>query len=51
MILEHNARRDHMDGIASLTRELPQLQGVELLPYTVDSWNKYLRKRGVRVIS
>ncbi len=78
MIPEHNARPEHLDGIASLARELPQLRGVELLAYydlwraklkrfgltsklpesvkppslsTVDAWNKYLRKRGVRVIS
>ena len=78
MIPEHNARPEHLDGIVDLARELPQLEGVELLAYydlwraklkrfgltsklpesvkppsrsTVDSWNKYLRDRGVRVIS
>ena len=77
MIPEHNARPEHLDGIAGLARELPQLQGVELLAYydfwraklerfglkselpesvkppsrdTVNSWNDYLRKRGVRVV-
>jgi pyruvate-formate lyase-activating enzyme len=78
MIPGYNARSGHLDGIVDLARELPQLQGVELLAYydlwraklerfglkselpesvkppsrgTVDSWNEYLRKRGVRVIS
>ncbi|MHC4147495.1 MAG: hypothetical protein ACYS7Y_25640 [Planctomycetota bacterium] len=77
MIPGHNARPEHLDGIAGLASELPQLRGVELLAYydlwraklerfglktklpesvkppsrgTVDSWNDYLRKRGVRVV-
>ncbi|MFB3825741.1 MAG: glycyl-radical enzyme activating protein [Bryobacteraceae bacterium] len=33
MIPEYNARREHLDGIAALARELPNLRGVELLPY------------------
>jgi glycyl-radical enzyme activating protein len=33
MIPEYNARREHLDGIAALARELPKLKGVELLPY------------------
>ncbi len=33
MIPEYNARREHLDGIAALARELPNLKGVELLPY------------------
>jgi len=33
MIPEHNARQEHLDGIATLWRELPRLLGVELLPY------------------
>lgn len=76
MIPQHNARKEHLDGIARLARELPNLEGVELLPYydlwraklkrfgltsqlpesvkppdrsTVDSWNDYLRSRGVRL--
>jgi pyruvate formate lyase activating enzyme len=78
MIPEHNARREHLDGIVALCRRLPKLQGVELLPYydlwraklerfglestlpesvkppsreTVDSWNAYLRQRGVQLVS
>ena len=33
MIPEYNARKEHLDGIAALARELPNLKGVELLPY------------------
>jgi pyruvate formate lyase activating enzyme len=33
MIPEYNARKEHLDGIAALARELPRLKGVELLPY------------------
>ena len=33
MIPEYNARQEHLDGIAALARELPNLVGVELLPY------------------
>jgi pyruvate formate lyase activating enzyme len=33
MIPEFNARREHLDGIASLARSLPNLKGVEILPY------------------
>ncbi|MBI4877578.1 MAG: glycyl-radical enzyme activating protein [Acidobacteria bacterium] len=33
LIPEYNARREHLDGIAALARELPGLKGVELLPY------------------
>lgn len=33
MIPEYNARKEHLDGIAALARELPKLKGVELLPY------------------
>jgi len=76
MIPEHNARDDHLDGIAAIAAELPNLIGVELLPYfdlwrsklsrfglsdrlppsvkppdkkTVDGWNGYLRRRGVKI--
>jgi pyruvate formate lyase activating enzyme len=76
MIPECNARPDHLDGIVALSRRLPRLQGVELLPYfdfwrgklarfglktdlpatvkpplrdTMQTWNTYLRERGVRV--
>ena len=33
MIPEYNARKEHLDGIAAIARELPHLKGVELLPY------------------
>ena len=33
MIPEHNARKEHLDGIAAIARELPGLMGVELLAY------------------
>jgi pyruvate-formate lyase-activating enzyme len=33
MIPEYNARREHLNGIAAIARELPKLVGVELLPY------------------
>jgi pyruvate formate lyase activating enzyme len=33
VIPEFNARNEHLDGIAALARELPNLKGVELLPY------------------
>jgi pyruvate formate lyase activating enzyme len=33
MIPEFNARKEHLDGIAALSRELPKLKGVEILPY------------------
>jgi pyruvate formate lyase activating enzyme len=33
MIPEHNARKEHLDGIAATARELPGLIGVELLAY------------------
>ncbi len=33
VIPEFNARKEHLDGIAAIARELPNLKGVELLPY------------------
>ena len=78
MIPQHNARREHLDGIAALAKSLPRSQGVQLLPYydlwrakldrfglssqlpesvkppdpdTVNSWQDYLRTRGVTVVS
>jgi glycyl-radical enzyme activating protein len=33
LIPQHNARREHLDGIAELSRALPRLKGVEVLPY------------------
>jgi pyruvate formate lyase activating enzyme len=77
MIPQHNARQEHLDGIVAISRRLPKLEGVELLPYydlwraklarfglsarlpetvkppaseSVDGWNAYLRRQGVRVM-
>lgn len=33
VIPEYNARKEHLDGIAALSREMPRLLGVELLAY------------------
>jgi pyruvate formate lyase activating enzyme len=33
MVPEYNARQEHLAAIAALARELPNLRGVELLPY------------------
>jgi glycyl-radical enzyme activating protein len=46
MIPQHNARRDHLDGIVALSRELPGLEGVELLPY-YDFWRSKLKRFGL----
>ena len=46
MIPEHNARREHLDGIAALAHRLPRLQGVELLPY-YDLWRAKLERFGL----
>jgi pyruvate formate lyase activating enzyme len=46
MIPQHNARREHLDGIADLTRELPNIEGVELLPY-YDLWRAKLTRFGL----
>jgi pyruvate formate lyase activating enzyme len=46
MIPEHNARPDHLDGIAALARQLPRLAGVELLPY-YDLWRGKLKRMGL----
>jgi pyruvate formate lyase activating enzyme len=46
MIPGHNARTEHLDGIAALARELPNLQGVELLPY-YDLWRSKLPRLGL----
>ena len=45
MIPQHNARPDHLDGIAALAHELPNLTGVELLPY-YDLWRAKLKRFG-----
>lgn len=46
MIPQHNARQDHLDGIVSLARSLPKLQGLELLPY-YDLWRAKLNRFGL----
>ena len=46
MIPQHNARKDHLDGIVALARELPKLEGVELLPY-YDLWRAKLKRFGL----
>jgi pyruvate formate lyase activating enzyme len=43
MIPQHNARREHLAGIAALARSLPNLLGVELLPY-YDLWRAKLAR-------
>jgi pyruvate formate lyase activating enzyme len=47
MIPGHNARREHLDGIVALTRRLPNLHGVELLPY-FDLWRGKLKRLGLQ---
>lgn len=47
MIPECNARPDHLDGIVALSRRLPRLQGVELLPY-FDFWRGKLQRFGLK---
>ena len=46
MIPQHNARREHLDGIAALAGRLPQLEGIELLPY-YDLWRAKLKRFGL----
>jgi len=46
MIPQHNARQEHLDGIVALTRELPKLVGVEVLPY-YDLWRGKLKRFGL----
>jgi pyruvate formate lyase activating enzyme len=46
MIPRHNARQEHLDGIVALSRELPKLEGVELLPY-YDLWRAKLKRFGL----
>lgn len=46
MIPQHNARRDHLDGIVALARSLPNIEGVELLPY-YDLWRAKLDRFGL----
>jgi pyruvate formate lyase activating enzyme len=47
MIPQHNARQEHLDGIAALVRQLPRLEGVELLPY-YDLWRAKLKRFGLQ---
>jgi len=47
MIPQHNARPEHLDGIADLARKLPRLKGVELLPY-YDLWRAKLNRFGLK---
>ena len=46
MIPGYNARREHLDGIIALARQLPKLQGIELLPY-YDLWRGKLKRLGL----
>lgn len=46
MIPQCNARREHLDGIVALSRKLPKLVGVELLPY-FDLWRAKLKRFGL----
>jgi glycyl-radical enzyme activating protein len=46
MIPQYNARVEHLDGIVALSRELPNLEGVELLAY-YDLWRAKLRRFGL----
>lgn len=46
MIPQHNARPEHLDGIAALAQRLPKLEGVELLPY-YDLWRPKLKRFGL----
>jgi pyruvate formate lyase activating enzyme len=46
MIPEHNARREHLDGIVALAKDLPKIEGVELLPY-YDLWRAKLGRFGL----
>jgi pyruvate formate lyase activating enzyme len=45
MIPGHNARREHLDGIAALVKNMPKIEGVELLPY-YDLWRAKLDRFG-----
>lgn len=47
MIPEHNAREDHLNGIAALAKSLPRLEGVELLPY-FNLWRAKLTRLGLK---
>jgi pyruvate formate lyase activating enzyme len=47
MIPQHNARAEHLDGIADLARKLGGLKGVELLAY-YDLWRAKLKRFGFK---
>lgn len=46
MIPEFNARKEHLDGLVALSKRLPKLLGVELLPY-YDLWRGKLKRFGL----
>jgi pyruvate formate lyase activating enzyme len=46
LIPQHNARPEHLDGIVALSRQLPKLEGFELLPY-YDLWRAKLARFGL----
>ncbi len=46
MIPQHNDRQEHLDGIVEIVRQLPRLEGVELLPY-YDLWRAKLKRFGL----
>ena len=46
MIPGHNARKEHLDGIVTLARQMPGMQGVEILPY-FDLWRAKLARFGL----
>lgn len=46
MVPGHNARPEHLDGIAAIAGEMPKLVGVELLPY-YDLWREKLKRFGL----
>lgn len=47
MIPQHNARRGHLDGLVRLAKELPRVDGIELLPY-YDLWRAKLDRFGFK---
>ena len=47
MIPGHNARTEHLDGIAALAKSMPRIESVELLPY-YDLWRAKLERFGLQ---
>ena len=43
----HNARREHLDGIVSIAKRMPKIEGIELLPY-YDLWRAKLGRFGLK---